>query len=103
MTDRELAAQAEASLRRTTVSYPEWQRRVAAGKYTPKDGSATEWGKAFAALAQIGITEPPPPPPTGGPAPPIGPFVQRTGALFLRNADDVTTERIHVTSSPDYG
>lgn len=62
MTDRELALAAEQALRRTTVSYPEWVKRVNAGRYTPKDGSSTEWGKAFAALAQIGVVTPSPPP-----------------------------------------
>lgn len=61
MTDRELAAQADAHLRRTTVSYPEWVKRKAAGRYSPTDGSGTEWGKAFAALGKIGTAAPPPP------------------------------------------
>jgi hypothetical protein len=68
-TDRELAEQAERHLKATTVSYPEWLRRVATGRYTPKDGSMTEWGKAFTTLEQIGvIVEPPPEPPPPGPA-----------------------------------
>jgi hypothetical protein len=67
MTDRELAQQVEAALKATTVSYPTWKRNVAAGKYNPKDGSGTQWGKAFAGLEQIGIeplapVEPIPPP-----------------------------------------
>jgi hypothetical protein len=69
MTDKELADQADFHFRRTTISYPEWVKRKNAGRYVPADGSGTEWGKAFAALGQIGtVTEPPPdptPPSTG--------------------------------------
>ena len=64
MTDNELRDAAVAALKRTTISYPEWQKRVAAGRYNPKDGSTTEWGKAFNSLAQIGSETPPPPPTT---------------------------------------
>lgn len=53
MTDAELRDAAVKHLQATTISYPDWQRRVKAGKYTPKDGSGTEWGKAFAAFGQI--------------------------------------------------
>jgi hypothetical protein len=52
-----------AALRKTTISFPAWEKNVKAGKYNPKDGSATEWGIALNAFAQIGA--PPPPPPTG--------------------------------------
>jgi hypothetical protein len=62
MTDRELAQQAEAALKATTVSYPTWATKVAAGKYNPPDGSGTQWGKALAALAQIGAAAPAPAP-----------------------------------------
>jgi hypothetical protein len=58
MTDQERAAAAEAALKRTTVSYPEWVKRKNAGRYNPKDGSTTEWGKAFTHLAQIGTVAP---------------------------------------------
>lgn len=77
MTNEELALAAEQALRRTTVSYPEWVKRKNAGRYTPPDGSTTEWGKAFAALQQIHDGEaPPPPPPPGGE--PTG-----TGSFFI--------------------
>lgn len=69
MTDRELAVQVEYHLRRTTISYPEWVKRKNEGRYKPPDGSGTEWGKAFASLAQIGVVVEPPPPP---PPPPQG-------------------------------
>lgn len=65
MTDEDLAKAAAIHLTRTTVSYPEWKKRVDTGRYTPRDGSATEWGKAFAALAQIQVSDPPPPPASG--------------------------------------
>jgi hypothetical protein len=60
-TDRELAEQAERHLKATTVSYPEWLRRVAAGRYTPKDGSMTEWGKALTTLEHLNHLHPAPP------------------------------------------
>ena len=62
MTDAELRDLANKHFRQTTISYPEWQKRVAAGRYTPKDGSGTEWGKAFAALSQINSVPVPPQP-----------------------------------------
>ena len=65
MTDAQLRDQAVALLKATSVTYPVWAKLLAAGAYNPKDGSATNWGKAFAALAQIGIVVPPPPPPSG--------------------------------------
>lgn len=55
MTDQQLRDQAVTHLEATTISYPEYARRVKAGRYTPKDGSATEWGKAFTSLAKIGV------------------------------------------------
>lgn len=56
-----LVASAEAHFKRTTVSYPTYLANVAAGKYTPRDGSATEWGQALADLdaAQTILAEPP--------------------------------------------
>ena len=109
MTDRELAAQAEAHLRRTTVSFPEWQRRVAAGKYTPKDGSTTEWGKAFATLAQIDPAVPTPP--VTGAAQPVGPFTVKDGMgnaisfadCFVRTDDPTTIAKKHVKNVTGYG
>lgn len=62
MTDKELRDQAVAYLRATTISFPLWVQKVAAGIYTPPDGSGTNWGKALAALDQIGKAAPPPPP-----------------------------------------
>ena len=74
-TDKELRDAAVAALKRTTVTYPEWERRVKAGRYNPPDGSTTEWGKAFTNLAQIGESQPPPgdtTPPTVSISSPIG-------------------------------
>lgn len=78
MTDRELAAQADAHLRRTTIAYTEWEKRVREGWlvggkrrwYVPPDGSGTEWGKAFAALAKIDQQTTPPPTGYGTKLPP---------------------------------
>lgn len=61
MTDAELRDAAVASLKRTTISFPEWQRRVATGRYA--DVTKTEWGRAFDALGKIGAAAPPPLPP----------------------------------------
>lgn len=61
MTDAELRDAAVSHLKASTVSYPTFQANVKAGKYTPKDGSSTEWGQAFSLLAQIGGVTPPPP------------------------------------------
>lgn len=63
MTDAEFRDEAVTHLKATTISYPRWAQKVAAGGYTPTDGSATEWGKAFLALEKIGVEVPPPPPP----------------------------------------
>lgn len=54
MSDKDKAAQVKAHLLKTTISYPQYKANVAAGKYTPKDGSTTEWGQALAILATIG-------------------------------------------------
>ncbi len=76
MSDRDLAVQADAAFRRTTVPYTEWQKRLAAGKYA--DPLKTAWGEGFDALAKIGAAPvatlgslllakyPPPAPPTAG-------------------------------------
>lgn len=67
MTDKELRDLAVTSLEKTTVSYPEWKKRLAAGRYNPKDGSTTEWGKAFNYLKQIGeVVDPDPDPEPSG-------------------------------------
>lgn len=58
MTNRELVDSAVAHLKATKVDYPTWQRNVQRGAYVPKDGSGTEWGKAFSALALV--TDPAP-------------------------------------------
>lgn len=63
MSDADIAAQAAALLKATTISYPQWVKNVNAGKYSPQDGSSTNWGKAFAALSQIGAPPTPTPPP----------------------------------------
>lgn len=54
MTDAELRDAAVAELKSTTISYPEWSKRVANGyKGKPYDGTKTSWGRAFSLLAQI--------------------------------------------------
>lgn len=58
--DAQLAAEAEAHFKATEVSYPVWEKNVIAKKYKPADGSRTEFGKGFAALAQIGVVPTPP-------------------------------------------
>ncbi len=55
-TNTDYAAQASAALKKTTISYPEWQRRVAQGRYA--DVTVTEWWKAFDALSKISDTPP---------------------------------------------
>lgn len=45
-----LLANAETALRETTISYPDWQRRIAAGKYA--DVTVTKWWQAFDKLEQ---------------------------------------------------
>src|ERR1051326_9144398 len=57
VTDSDLRDAAVKALKGTTVSYPTWQKNVAAGKY--KDPSVTQWGVAFDKLAQIGQAAPP--------------------------------------------
>lgn len=37
----------------TTVTHAAFKKAVAAGKYNPKDGSGTQWGKALAGLEQL--------------------------------------------------
>jgi hypothetical protein len=61
MTDAELRDAALAHLELTTIGYTTWIDRVTNGyKGQPYDGTKTEWGKALALLAQIGVTAPPP-------------------------------------------
>ncbi len=43
----------EALLKSTTISYPEWKKRVDNGLYNPRDGSGTNWGKALAMLRNL--------------------------------------------------
>lgn len=62
MTDSELRDQAVEHLKKTTISYPVWKKRVDEGYY--KFPENTEWGKAFSALEQIGQVEVPPQPST---------------------------------------
>jgi glycosyl hydrolase family 16 len=65
VTDQELRDAAEAAFRRTTVSYPDWKRRVDRGLY--HDVTKTQWWQGFDALDQIGGVPPPPPPPLNEP------------------------------------
>jgi hypothetical protein len=66
MTDAELRDAAVAALKATTISYPEWKRRVDQGRYA--DVTATRWWQAFDHLAKIGLAPPPPPAGTFGAA-----------------------------------
>ena len=81
MTDKQLAAQADAAFRATTITYQEWQRRLQQGKYP--DPSKTKWWQGFDALGQIGATPPPPvdPPPTQ-----TGPVTISKGGTYVLNA-----------------
>lgn len=45
-----LLEEAELALRATTISYPDWQRRVEAGKYA--DVTVTKWWQAFDKIRQ---------------------------------------------------
>lgn len=59
MTDEELRDLAVAELESTTISYPTWRKRVDEGyKGKPYDPAKTSWGRAFAALEQIGAALP---------------------------------------------
>ena len=54
MTSAELRDAAVAQFKATTISYPEWLKRVTQGyKGKPYDGSKTAWGQGFALLEQI--------------------------------------------------
>lgn len=69
MTDAELRDAAVAELQATTITYPEWVKRVENGyKGKPYDPAKTSWGRAFDYLAQIEAVAPPPPPPPPPPA-----------------------------------
>ena len=103
MSDRDLANEVDSLLRKTTISYPQWQQNVKAGKYTPKDGSTTAWGQAFNVLTQIDPATPPPPPP-----PPstltIGLTMDKTGGKVLTspsNAANVEWARNSTLTSSD--
>lgn len=66
VTDAELRDAADAAFRKTTISYPQWLKNVAAGKY-PASGPPSQWGIAFQNLEQIAAAPiPTPPPPSGG-------------------------------------
>lgn len=79
MTDAELRDEAVKHLTHTNVSYPVYKQHLDHGDYTPKDGSQTEWGKAFASLAQIGGVTPPPGSPSA-PLPPRAPITSIVNA-----------------------
>jgi hypothetical protein len=54
VTAAELRDAAVVLLKSTTISYPEWRKRVQSGyRGQPYDGSKTAWGKAFELLGQI--------------------------------------------------
>lgn len=86
-----------AALEETTISYPQWKAKVAAGLYNPKDGSTTHWGVALKMLQPFG-------PNSINPAPPVGPFVKQGAAAWFRNINSPTTiSKILVEGAPDYG
>lgn len=68
MTNKELRDQAVAALEATTISYPDWKRRVDQGRYP--DVKKTKWWQAFDYLAQI----------NGAPLPGTGPPVASDGS-----------------------
>jgi hypothetical protein len=43
-----------AHLKKTKVSYPEYEKNLKAGKY-PNNGAATEWFQAFAAATAVPV------------------------------------------------
>lgn len=91
MTDRQLADEVDGHLRATTVSYPEYERRRAQGRYV--DITKTQWWQAFNKLRKIGVDVPmpEPPPAVNWPEAPRDPVQQ------IRNAPglglNVTTRR----------
>lgn len=89
MTDKELWAAAWAELTQSTISYPKWKQQ---------GFTRGHWAAAKALGDQIGAVTPPP----SGVAAPVGPLVDRL-PLFLRDTGNVTTEKIRVLSSPNYG
>ena len=93
MTDAELRDAAEEAFKATTISYPEWRRRAAAGAYP--DITKTKWWQGFSFLDQIGEPDSTWPPPEIAP-PPWSPLrvltvnsLQEWGTLYptLRNGD----------------
>lgn len=85
MNDAQRRNQALAHLRRTTVSYREWDRKRAAGLYA--NPGATEWGRALALLEKIGEPPlPPTPPAASSPFGEAGPFAGR-GIMLGSNPD----------------
>lgn len=79
MTDPELRDAAVASLKRTTISYPAWKRKVDQGGYA--DVTVTAWWKAFDYLGKIGaaVEPPPPPPPVTGQVFDVPATIDKTG------------------------
>lgn len=53
MSDADKAYLAIEHLKKTQISYPQYERLLKAGSFKPKDGSTTEWGKALLLLSQI--------------------------------------------------
>lgn len=76
MTDAQLRDAAWGEFTQTgNTGFGDYEERLAAGKYSPKDGSATHWYRGKAYLDQIGQVAPPPPPP-----PPSGWVVAAPGS-----------------------
>lgn len=92
MSDRDIAAEVDAHLRATIIDFPTWSNRVKNGfKGKPYDGSKTEWGKAFAGLAQIGAVAQPPPP--GGTTREAHTIAEALTAISASKAGDVVYVR----------
>jgi hypothetical protein len=91
MTDRELAQQADAAARATTITYQQWLKNVGLGKY-PATGPPSQFGILFGLLEQIDAA---PPAPLFGadlfakypePAKPTGPTYKLANFTEFKNA-----------------
>lgn len=94
MTDKELADAAASHLQQTTISYPEWQKRLAQGAY--RDVTQTHWWQAFDFLGKIDASVPPPPPGPWQVAPPVAPITNVTNLSGLGlNVNNIQNNLYH--------
>ncbi len=108
---------AEADFRATTISYPEWVRRVERGSYP--DVKLTKWWQALDKLDRAEaalVVAPPPPPPDPDPTPtptvptvvmpdvtvPVGPTMTATPSTFSSVLSNAGTDTIIVLGPGDY-